>query len=30
MFQHSSPAVTLRYIGIEQEDIDATFDDLCL
>ena len=30
MFQHSSPAITLRYIGIEQEDIDATFDDLCL
>jgi hypothetical protein len=30
MFQHFSPAVALRYIGIEQADIDATFDDLCL
>jgi len=25
MLNHSNPAVTLRYIGIEQEDIDADY-----
>jgi integrase len=30
MLNHSSPAVTLRYIGITQEDIDQTYTDLVL
>jgi len=30
MFNHSSEAVTLRYIGITQEDISKTYDDLVL
>lgn len=30
MLRHSSPAVTLRYIGIEQVDIDRSFDELIL
>lgn len=30
MLRHSSPAVTMRYIGITQEEIDQDFDDLVL
>ncbi|WP_261397009.1 tyrosine-type recombinase/integrase [Photobacterium rosenbergii] len=30
MLRHSSPGVTLRYIGIEQSDVDRTFDELVL
>ena len=30
VLNHSSPAVTLAYIGITQDDINATYDDLVL
>jgi hypothetical protein len=30
VLNHSSPAVTMRYIGLEQADINKTYDDFIL
>ena len=30
VLNHSSPAVTMRYIGLEQADINKTYDDFVL
>ena len=30
IFNHSSPSITLRYIGVEDDEIDASYDGFCL
>lgn len=30
MLNHSSPAVTMRYIGLDQHDLDAGYDEFCI